>query len=166
MEANLKQVYQVLASGINPNDSTQNDALLSVARQCPRTGGKAVQVVRDLWLNFNPNSLIDGITECENILIEAPLDTLLLKQTSVVSSSEENQISLYPNPASDLLTVHFGTTTQAHIQVMDMKGVVIYQAESQSESTEINLSDWNEGVYLFRVKANGIEKTQKITVIH
>lgn len=45
-----------------------------------------------------------------------------------------------------------------------MKGVVVYQAESQSESTEINFSDRNEGVYLLRVNYNGQTYAEKLVI--
>jgi hypothetical protein len=58
-----------------------------------------------------------------------------------------------------------GSETLASIQVMDMKGVVVYQAENQTEIVDINLSGWNEGVYLVCINHNGQIYTKKLVIV-
>jgi hypothetical protein len=98
------------------------------------------------------------------IIVRADIQEPCLKVSRPENKVQE-RINIYPNPTSDHLTIHFGTGTPAHIQVMDMKGVVIYQSDSQSESTEINLSDWNEGVYLLCINCNGQIYREKLLIV-
>ena len=68
--------------------------------------------------------------------------------TSVPFSQMEN-IFLYPNPAKDVLYVHT-SDTEGVVEIFDLEGRRVYSAPIAGETTEINISALNRGVYLVR----------------
>jgi photosystem II stability/assembly factor-like uncharacterized protein len=71
-------------------------------------------------------------------------------------------IQLYPNPASELLHVEFGSA--ANLDIYDLHGVLRYSANSV-ESAQIDVSDWPAGVYIVH-SAVGTDLQQEMIQIH
>ena len=106
--------------------------------------------------------------------IEAKLSGLQVTSLATQSSAAmaSNNLSVYPNPSKDDLTILFklfdtNTKTVATITVLDMKGSSILQkslnAKAGSNSTNINVSNLASGTYTLRVKtANTIITKQFI----
>ena len=72
---------------------------------------------------------------------------------------EENKdfgISVYPNPGNN--TLNICTTLQnACVEVYDMNGRMVHNHEITENVTAINTKNWCDGVYLWKVIANGKE---------
>jgi len=69
-------------------------------------------------------------------------------------------ISLYPNPTTTTLNIDIkNTVSSGTIEVHDILGKrVLSQAISSNDTLEINVSDWNSGLYLIKISsANSIE---------
>lgn len=58
----------------------------------------------------------------------------------------ELELSLYPNPANDHLFVNWEEETTAYL-IYDLSGALIDKGQLNS-STQINVSDWNNGMYM------------------
>lgn len=72
------------------------------------------------------------------------------------------QLKLYPNPVSDILRIA-GIENQINIQVLDIAGRILKTVETSAFDTEINLSDFNSGMYFLRfASANGEVVTRKV----
>ena len=86
------------------------------------------------------------------------------------NNSNVNEISVFPNPATNESSVKFNGTINgiATAELMDVLGNVVQkrQAELSGANTSIkfNLNGISEGVYFVRVKYNG--KAQVIRLIH
>jgi len=62
----------------------------------------------------------------------------------------------YPNPGKDVLNIR--TVLQnAHVEVYDMNGRMVYRQEIMENVTAINTTNWSEGTYVWKVISNGIE---------
>ncbi|MEW6468708.1 MAG: M1 family aminopeptidase [Bacteroidota bacterium] len=79
-----------------------------------------------------------------------------------------NTLSLYPNPSSGRVTVHYGATEETRIIVRDMSGRIIHtQNSSGSGSAEIDCTMWQNGIYLIAVENKGIVTGRtKFAVVH
>ena len=66
-----------------------------------------------------------------------------------------NSILLYPNPASNMVTLEFSTITSSTtaIEIFDVLGKQIYKSSVTTKSESIDVSNWNSGVYLMRITA-------------
>jgi len=68
--------------------------------------------------------------------------------------------SIYPNPATDLLTIKFKSNIQKdQIQIYNAIGVLVKVVDVK-EYTQINISDFPNGLYFIRLK-NNQQQTQK-----
>ncbi|NOQ71354.1 MAG: T9SS type A sorting domain-containing protein [Crocinitomix sp.] len=74
---------------------------------------------------------------------------------------DENQVELevmlYPNPANNSVTIFFESNELENIQVYDVRGQLIHQGAIYS-NTEINVADWDAGLYLIVFPELGITR--------
>ncbi len=103
-----------------------------------------------------------------NISTGDRLDSVDLKFESTLSLEKNNNIVLdvYPNPASDYLTVNAekinGNIT---ISVFDLVGKEVAKAALTSGKNQLNLSDLRTGVYFYSIiRDNVIIETKKLIV--
>jgi len=81
-----------------------------------------------------------------------------------------NDLSVYPNPASDRLNIKFNTSTadDFNITIYNVTGQEVYKEKLNnfigSYNNEININDFAQGVYLMQVKSSKGAVTQKVVV--
>ena len=65
----------------------------------------------------------------------------------------ENEVnfSIYPNPASDFVKISSTTGQPSVVKVYNCLGMLVEEIEMNSEEMEINVSDYNSGVYFVEV---------------
>src|SRR5690606_16319245 len=72
-----------------------------------------------------------------------------------------NLIEVYPNPASDIITIK--VENAGKIQVLDMTGRLVYNVGTTiGKESVVDVSKWSAGVYLVRVEVLGEVWTRKI----
>lgn len=81
------------------------------------------------------------------------------------ASVEENNFNgeIYPNPATDQVTLNF-TTIPQKIEILDMAGKVVYSDVPESTINVVNTSNWNTGFYLIKVLDNSQVSTSKLVI--
>lgn len=82
--------------------------------------------------------------------------------TAGIEENANNQISIYPNPASDF--VNLNLNEDAFVQVTDLQGRVVVSAQYQQGITELNVADLESGVYFVIANLNGEIAKQKLVV--
>jgi hypothetical protein len=85
--------------------------------------------------------------------------------TSISKWSEVNSnISLYPNPATDLVGISSDEGID-HVDVYDLKGDLVLSEKVMSIQAYLKLGELNNGIYLAKINmANGDVRTKKITL--
>lgn len=68
------------------------------------------------------------------------------EETTSLEEIKEEEIKLFPNPATKLLTVQVASTNTA-IQIFDMLGTLVYINDTPSSSNKINLESFSKGFY-------------------
>ena len=66
-------------------------------------------------------------------------------------SSESMDIYVYPNPARDMISVYGMDQAGSTITFYDMLGKEIQFIQLEGSSSQIDISDLNKGVYLYRI---------------
>ncbi|MBO6117570.1 MAG: leucine-rich repeat protein [Bacteroidales bacterium] len=100
----------------------------------------------DAWKNFNISE------DCSITGFEAEEDTT--SDSGIEDIAENNNISVYPNPAS---VSHTGISTvtiqgiDGDVTVFNNKGQVVYKSNIQSQKSNIDISGWQSGVYYIKV---------------
>ncbi|NVK29289.1 MAG: T9SS type A sorting domain-containing protein [Flavobacteriia bacterium] len=72
---------------------------------------------------------------------------------SVPETSRELDFAIYPNPATELLTVELKETDKVEYHITDMSGRILKQGELQSERNAVNVDDLPVGTYLIRLES-------------
>jgi len=73
-----------------------------------------------------------------------------------------SNVSFYPIPVSDILTINYQDASDLQIKVLDMTGRVLVNTTSNQQITEIDLSSLSAGIYYVTVFENGALLTKKI----
>ena len=78
-----------------------------------------------------------------------------------VGETNENAFALYPNPGKDVLNIRTAVTMwqpyNAHVEIYDLSGKLIYNQEITDNITPINTTSWPSGTYIWKVIAYGQE---------
>ena len=76
-----------------------------------------------------------------------------------VAENSESPILIYPNPASNHITIEVGSTS--HIVIFNALGQIMMELDSE-DNVNINLSNWQSGVYFIETTTENQTYTQKI----
>ncbi len=70
--------------------------------------------------------------------------------------------SIYPNPASEKLTIDAGAVVKATIKIMDLSGRVVINTKMNQSLHQIDVSTLADGVYMIKVEYGNKSVTKKI----
>jgi len=90
--------------------------------------------------------------------------------TGIKEVENINDLSIYPNPASDKLNIKFNTSTidNFDITIYNVTGQAVYKETLNnflgSYYNELNINDFAQGVYLMQVKSSKGTVTRKVVV--
>ena len=72
---------------------------------------------------------------------------------------------VYPNPASDLVSIK-GTNGSLfnRVQAFDITGRVVYASDASGSSLSIDVSNWNNGIYLVQIATDSGVQVKRIVV--
>lgn len=109
------------------------------------------------YFGFNNNSAIGA---AQTLLF---FDTLGFTSTLATDQFNNLEISVYPNPANDVVSV--SNTTNAiisNVEMTDLNGRVVKNTSLNATEGQINISDLSTGVYLMKVSSDQGSITKKI----
>lgn len=82
--------------------------------------------------------------------------------TNGVEDAIFGAISIYPNPASDVLNISDMNQSINSIVIVDMIGKVVYSTNTNSETITVDVSTFNTGTYFITfINVDGFSSTQK-----
>lgn len=133
---------------------TQQVNLLNIAYQCPLAGGKAVYLARNLYSIYTDSIQWDDDSLC----VAAGMNFRQSNNIKATEFKEFSNISLYPNPASQEVTVifHYQTANEQKIILYDIMGKEVshYLVTTNKENYVIKLSNLPSGVYTLKISGN------------
>ena len=80
-----------------------------------------------------------------------------------VDENEIQNVEIYPNPVNDVLTVK--AENMSEVTVYNSIGQKVLSKTVDSQEVSINLDDFEAGIYLVKIVANGNEVTRRISVV-
>lgn len=84
-----------------------------------------------------------------------------------VSSLQLEDISIYPIPADDRITIDLGNETPYEkAQLYDLTGKIIRDENIVSDQIVINTVEINSGLYIVKLFGNDIQRVEKIKILH
>jgi len=66
-------------------------------------------------------------------------------------SNNNGKAQIYPNPATDVLTIKINTTDAAYTVITDISGKQLEKVKSVSGVSEVNTSGYASGIYLYQI---------------
>jgi hypothetical protein len=84
------------------------------------------------------------------------------------AQEEVTDIRVYPNPASQTVTLDLSVLKglETQVRILDAFGVEVLNQKTEQPSLQLDLTDWNSGLYLLRFEPQGQRPTvQKLVVV-
>ena len=115
------------------------------------------------WNSFSYYFVDDVCLSTDSLLCNGGID-LLPCNVSVNENIFDDGVSVFPNPASDFVTLTFQNNQNAEILLYDVFGNIIYDAKTQNETVfNIPLSPFSKGYYILKIiNENKLPITKKI----
>lgn len=110
---------------------------------------------------YMSNSLWNGDLKRPGILVHATCDDCAW--VGVEETAQKN-ISVRPNPATDVFTVVLAENTPAQVQLFNIVGQMVFNQTTSEATAKVDVSDLKAGIYMLRVSQNGQTYTSKVVV--
>ena len=75
-----------------------------------------------------------------------------------------NALTIYPNPSTGNFTLELPFETSSHVIITDIVGKVVFQEILNEGSHDINLSEYNTGLYMIRVQNGDAIHVSKLLI--
>jgi len=79
-----------------------------------------------------------------------------------VTKNEDINVSVYPNPANNTVTINTNMDDEATLEILTLEGKVVKSEVLKSNSTEVNVSDLTNGIYLLNISNSSSRKAIKL----
>ena len=85
-------------------------------------------------------------------------------QDEPIAVEPDNGMMIYPNPASDQVTVFLNNTDEQRLRVMDISGHLLFEESSFSDHINLSVASLNSGIYLVELTnlRTGERQVQKL----
>ncbi len=93
----------------------------------------------------------------------------LVPPISVPENPAPRLTQVYPNPAKNFVYVkltQYKTGSHARINIIDLKGRSVYSGSFNGHKLKIDVNNWPDGMYMFKIITNGFETNGKFVVNH
>lgn len=141
----------------NPTDTNDNIEGFALTPKCLDSGVTGAWLCRDVSSNEDDSILQDALRWFN------PFDAAGTCVPLANHSFEiENEIRLFPNPTSDLLTISGNNIANATLNIYNSLGQLIVKKENQNNTTLVlDVADFETGIYFVEVNQNGTFQTLK-----
>lgn len=75
-----------------------------------------------------------------------------------------SNITLYPNPATNNVSIETGSIEVKEINITNLSGQIISSTSSSESTVQLDLSDLPKGIYMINIKMNDAQATRKLIV--
>lgn len=98
------------------------------------------------------------------------IDNINITNPDVLSTDDIKSVSdirVFPNPANNQINFDFDNVKVDNITIYDMTGRIVESVGVNSSMTQVNVSSYESGIYIYQLKDNSgnIIKTDKISVL-
>lgn len=80
--------------------------------------------------------------------------------------ADGKNVTLYPNPSNDVLTIEVNGAEMSRLEVLNMLGQSVFVSETEQSKVSINTTDLQQGTYIVKVLVNNSFVTKQLQVIH
>lgn len=95
-----------------------------------------------------------------------PIRCLKDETSSLDEADNDQPILVYPNPANDLVNIHFSTIDNPIVKLIDTKGQIVLEDTIENNTCSFDLSTFGDGVYFIQIEGTTGVNRIKIVVQH
>ena len=85
--------------------------------------------------------------------------------TSTDKFDEPENLKVYPNPASEFLTIEMGVPLPFDLVICDLSGKIVYSQNNSESRMIINVSGIHKGIYLLKIQSGNQIFHRKIVIL-
>jgi len=111
---------------------------------------------------LNPGVYVVTITDVNGCVTSGIFTVTAV--TGIESIDINSDIHVYPNPAQEYVIVKVDGLKIDRIEVVNVLGEVIYKAEPKTETIQLHVGNYSEGLYFVKLTMQGYFITKKIQV--
>ena len=113
------------------------------------------------FLNWTENGTVVSEEKTYTFIATASHDLVAnLIYTVGVGEQMGNNITLYPNPVNDKLTIE-AEATLGTVEIYNLMGALVYSQKGCTNKVEINTSDLQSGIYFIRMTNDNASETRR-----
>ena len=113
------------------------------------------------FLNWTENGTVVSEEKTYTFIATASRDLVAnLIYTVGVSEQTGNNITLYPNPVNDKLTIE-AEATLGTVEIYNLMGALVYSQKGCTNKVEVNTSDLQSGIYFIRMTNDKASETRR-----
>ena len=86
--------------------------------------------------------------------------------TSVNVLTDDVDVSIYPNPVSDVLSIDLGVAVAKSVQLIDASGVIVRELAATKSIIEISVADIPAGNYVVNVVSDQAFAVKSVVIVH
>jgi len=105
-------------------------------------------------------------TSDSHIRTGLPIRCLKDETSSLNETDNDHSILVYPNPANDLVNIHFSIFDNPTVKLTDTKGQIVLEKTIVNNSCSFDLSTYGNGVYFIQIEGTTGVNRIKIVVQH
>jgi hypothetical protein len=113
-------------------------------------------------LNFYGMGEFNGV-ENSHYYIDDYKVMIVTGLTAVPALADNPEITVFPNPAKEVLTVNAGSELK-QLTLTDLSGQLVLEKALSGNETQLSLAEFPAGIYLVTVKSETGSKTQRLAV--
>lgn len=133
---------------------------IPVAWNQPNNGSATITVP---WSSATPQARI-MVKSVGNIFYAVNSSNFTIVSPTGISENNLNNITIYPNPATDVFNIDLGDETAENIVIMDVQGKVVYtEATITAQIHQVDVSGFANGMYILKVTTEKGTSVHKIT---
>lgn len=145
------------------NSQDVNDTVSTIVDINPVTNGTylesstifTVPTTGTYYLDFNIYSDADKF-----LLV---MDDISITESNSIDEKQANTANVYPNPTTDILNIECKEDIKT-ISIINTIGQVVYSNEIYNNSTKVNTSNFDKGIYLVKIQTENSSIIKKVTI--
>lgn len=162
LKSNVVELTWITATEINNDFFTierSTDGIFFESLMTKKGSGNSSNIINYLSVDENP---LDGISYYR--LKQTDFNgSLSYSQIESVSSNTKEDFKIYPNPnESGLLKISTSNSSTFEVKLIDAIGRIIYQEQSNNPLTELDLTQFEKGVYILYFTTENSNFTKKL----
>ena len=98
--------------------------------------------------------------------ISDPIPITLIDNTGVEEFLSESNVSLFPNPATNLLNIEFNNygSELIEMEIFDITGKVLKKGQLTNSQSTINIEDFQKGIYFVKLINGETSESYKVVI--